>query len=75
MELENKLSIRDFNFYYGSFQALKKINLYIKANQILAIFGPARSGKTTFLKSLNRLTDLTFGSSHTGSILLDGVDI
>jgi phosphate transport system ATP-binding protein len=75
MALENKLSIKDFNFYYGSFQALKRINLHIKVNQIFSIFGPARSGKTTFLKSLNRLTDLTFGSSHTGAILLDGADI
>jgi phosphate transport system ATP-binding protein len=73
--LDDKLSIKDFSFYYDSYQALQGINLHIKVNQIFAIFGPARSGKTTFLKSLNRLTDLTFGSSHTGSILLDGVDI
>jgi len=73
--LNNKLSIKDFNFYYGLLQALKRITLPVKANQIFAIFGPARSGKTTLLKSLNRLTDLTFGSRHTGTILLDGVDI
>ena len=75
MTLDSKLFIKDFNFYYDSFQALKGINLPIKTNQIFAIFGPARSGKTTFLKSLNRLTDLIFGSSHTGKILLDGVDV
>ncbi len=75
MALGNKISVKDFNFYYGSLQALKKISLHIKVNEIFAIFGPARSGKTTFLKSLNRLTDLTFGSNHTGTILLDGVDI
>ena len=75
MTLDSKLFIKDFNFYYDSFQALKGINLPIKTNKIFAIFGPARSGKTTFLKSLNRLTDLIFGSSHTGKILLDGVDV
>jgi len=75
MALGNKISIKDFNFYYNSLQALKKISLHIKINEIFAIFGPARSGKTTFLKSLNRLTDLMFGSSHTGTILLDGADI
>ena len=46
-----------------------------QTNEIFAIFGPARSGKTTLLKSLNRLTDLIFGARHTGTILLDGTDI
>ena len=75
MPLSNKISIKEFNFYYGSLQALKEINLSIKVNEIFAVFGPARSGKTTFLKSLNRLTDLIFESRHTGEILLDGMDI
>ncbi|MBM4331545.1 MAG: phosphate ABC transporter ATP-binding protein [Deltaproteobacteria bacterium] len=75
MSTGNKIAVKDFNFYYGSIQALQMINLDIKANEIFAILGPARSGKTTFLKSLNRLTDLVHGASHTGTILLDGEDI
>ena len=75
MSLQNKVSIKEFSFYYGSVPALKKINLEIRANEIFAIFGPARSGKTTLLKSLNRLTDLFYGARHTGAILLDGKDI
>jgi len=75
MSLSNKISVKEYNFYYGSFHALREINLDIKVNEIFAIFGPARSGKTTFLKSLNRLTDLIFESRHTGTILLDGMDI
>lgn len=75
MSTANKIAIKDFNFYYGSLQALQMINLDIRANEIFAILGPARSGKTTFLKSLNRLTDLVYGASHTGTILLDGEDI
>ena len=71
----SKIVIKDFNFYYDSVQALRNINLGIQPNQIFTVFGPARSGKTTLLKSLNRLTDLTFGSSHTGAIFLDGTDI
>lgn len=71
----NKIAVKDFNFYYGSLQALQMVNLDIRANEIFAILGPARSGKTTFLKSLNRLTDLVYGASHTGTILLDGEDI
>src|SRR4030043_2022723 len=75
MYQENKVVIHEFNFYYDSVQALKDIELNIRPNEILAIFGPARSGKTTLLKSLNRLTDLVYGSSHAGTILLDGADI
>ena len=75
MSTGNKFAIKDFNFFYGSLQALQMINLDIRANEIFALLGPARSGKTTFLKSLNRLTDLVHGTRHTGTILLDGEDI
>jgi len=75
MAQESKIVIKDFNFYYDSFQALRNINLDIQPKEIFTIFGPARSGKTTLLKSLNRLTDLIFGASHTGAIFLDGTDI
>jgi len=75
MSQENKILIKEFSFYYNSLQALRNINLDIRPREIFAFFGPARGGKTTLLKSLNRLTDLIFGSSHTGTILLDGVDI
>jgi len=70
-----KIAIKDFNFHYESVQALRNINLDIPPKQIFTVFGPARSGKTTLLKSLNRLTDLIFGSGHTGTISLDGMDI
>jgi len=75
MSQENKITIKDFSFYYNLVQALRNINLDIRSRGIFAIFGPARSGKTTLLKSLNRLTDLILGTRHTGMILLDGMDI
>jgi len=75
MSQESKIVIKDFSFYYDSVQALQNISLDIQPKQIFTVFGPARSGKTTLLKSLNRLTDLIFGTSHTGTILLDGMDI
>jgi phosphate transport system ATP-binding protein len=75
MSQETKIVIKDFSFYYASVQALQNINFNIRPKEIFTVFGPARSGKTTLLKSLNRLTDLIFGASHTGAILLDETDI
>jgi phosphate transport system ATP-binding protein len=75
MSQRNKIIIEDFSFYYNSSLALQNINLTIRPREIFTVFGPARSGKTTILKSLNRLTDLIFGTNHTGTIFLDGRDI
>jgi phosphate transport system ATP-binding protein len=75
MSVGVKITIQDFNVSYDSVHALKDINLSIRPNEIFAVFGPARSGKTTLLKSLNRLTDNIFGATHSGNILLDGMDI
>ena len=75
MSKENKLVIKDFSFYYKSLQALFEINLEIRPNEIFSILGPSLGGKTTLLKSLNRLTDLITETRHTGSILLDGADV
>jgi len=75
MENQFKIVVRDFQFYYGSVIALKGLNLSIRANQIFAALGPARSGKTTFLKSLNRLTDLVYGTNHKGQIFIDDQEI
>ncbi len=75
MEKQAKILIQHFQFYYGSFMALKDINLAIRAHQIFAILGPARSGKTTLLKSMNRLTDLIFDTNHTGQIFIDGQEV
>ena len=59
MSQEAKIVITDFSFYYRSLEALREINLRIRPKEVFALFGPSRSGKTTLLKSLNRLTDLT----------------
>ena len=67
--------IKDFSFYYDSVQALRNINLSVELNEIFTVFGPARGGKTTLLKSLNRLTDLVYGTRHVGTVHLDEMDI
>ncbi len=70
-----KFSLRAFNVHYGQFSALRGLNLDIMANEIFTVIGPANSGKTTFLHSLNRLIDLAADSRCSGEILLDGIDI
>jgi len=75
MPEENKIVIKNFSAYYDTTQVLKEINLAIGSKEIFAIFGPARSGKTTLLKSINRLTDLIPGVTHSGNIYLDGRDL
>ncbi len=65
----------DLNCFFGSLQVLKGINIEIPRNEILGIIGPANSGKTTFLRALNRLNHLHRTYTQTGEILLDGCDI
>ena len=73
--MENKFEIRDLNFYFDKEKVIDNLSLDIPANKILGIIGPASSGKTTFLRSLNRMNDLELGSRLEGKILLDGKDI
>ncbi len=72
---EPKISARDLNFFYGSFQALMGINLDIPANQVTAFIGPSGCGKSTFLRCLNRMNDLIEGTRLEGTVTLDGEDI
>jgi phosphate transport system ATP-binding protein len=69
------IEVRDLNFYYGKFQALKSISLDFAVNKITALIGPSGCGKTTFLRSLNRMTDLIEDVRVTGTVLIDGEDI
>ncbi len=70
-----KLAVRDLNVWYGSQQALRGISLDVYRNEILAVIGPANSGKTTLLRTLNRLIDLVPGVRVSGQVRLDGQDI
>ena len=66
-----KFSIKNLDLYYGTFHALKDVNLDIPENQITAFIGPSGCGKSTLLKSLNRMNDLVEGCKITGKVLLD----
>ncbi len=65
----------NFDFFYGSKQALFDINLDIPEREITAFIGPSGCGKTTLLRSINRLSDLVKGSRHNGDIKLRGESV
>ena len=73
--MDVKISARNLDFFYGSFQALHTINLDVEANQVTALIGPSGCGKSTFLRCLNRMNDLIAGSRVEGGLTLDGQDI
>lgn len=75
MENKAKFLIKDLDFYYGDFQALKDINMTIEENLVTAFIGPSGCGKSTFLKILNRMQDLTPGTKVNGTVELDGMNI
>lgn len=71
----NKFEIEHLDLHYGSFHALKDVNLNIPSGEITAFIGPSGCGKSTLLKSLNRMNDLIEGCKIDGKVLLDGEDI
>jgi len=73
--VEPKIQVRAFTARFGGKAVLRDLTLNVLPRERLAIIGPASSGKTTFLRSLNRLNDLHPAFAHSGEILLDGRDI
>ncbi|WP_216861664.1 phosphate ABC transporter ATP-binding protein PstB [Polynucleobacter sp. AP-Feld-500C-C5] len=71
----NALEVRDLNFYYGSFQGLKNINLDIEQGKVTAFIGPSGCGKSTLLRTLNRMYDLYPGQRAEGQINFYGQNI
>lgn len=70
-----KLDVKDLNIWFGSLHVLKQVNMQIQANEILSVIGPANSGKTTFLRMLNRLNELQSNFRMEGIIEFDKEDI
>ena len=71
----NLFSIRDFNLWYGSVQALKDVSLDIFSHSITAFIGPSGCGKSTFIRSLNRMNDVIDSVRVSGTVLYEGQDI
>ena len=75
-DTQAKIAIRDIYFTYSDgTEALRNISLDIYSNDIFVLFGPSRSGKTTLLRLLNRLSDLFEGATARGSVLFNGQDV
>ena len=70
-----KISIRDLDFYYGDFKALKNINIDIPEKKVTAFIGPSGCGKSTLLRTFNRMYDLYPSMHAEGQIILDGSNI
>ena len=70
-----KISARSLTVAFSNITSLKNVSLDIQKNRILSIIGPANSGKTTFLKTLNRLIDFEKNAKLSGTVLMDGQDI
>ena len=71
----NTFTIRDLNFYYGTFRALSQIDMDIKPREVTALIGPSGCGKSTFLRCLNRMNDTISGTRLEGQVILEGEDI
>jgi phosphate transport system ATP-binding protein len=71
----SKISVRNLNFFYGSFQGLKNINLEILERRVTAFIGPSGCGKSTLLRTLNRMYDLYPGQRAEGEILMNGKNV
>jgi len=69
------LVVRDLNFYYGKFHAIKNVSMDIQSNKVTAFIGPSGCGKSTLLRTFNRLHDLYPQNRATGKILLDGKNV
>jgi phosphate transport system ATP-binding protein len=73
--METTIQIAGLNLFYGSFHALKDVNLAFERKKITALIGPSGCGKSTLLRVLNRMNDLIPGCRITGSVTVDGLDV
>ncbi|MDD5477812.1 MAG: phosphate ABC transporter ATP-binding protein [Candidatus Omnitrophica bacterium] len=70
-----KFSAKNLNIWFSHIHALKSVNIEVEANEILSVIGPSNSGKTSFLRMLNRLNDLHPGFKMSGWLELDQEDV
>ena len=72
---DSKISVRDFDFFYGPAKVLHGISLEIPARRVTALIGPSGCGKSTFIRSINRMNDIIPEARASGTIVIDGKDV
>ncbi len=72
---ETIVELRDLSCYYGSFRAVRNVNLKIARQRITALIGPSGCGKSTLLRTINRMNDLVPTYHSDGTVFLDGQDL
>lgn len=70
-----KIGVKNLDFYYGDFQALKNVNISIPDRRVTAFIGPSGCGKSTLLRALNRIYEMYPGQRATGEVIVDGQNI
>ena len=70
-----KAEARDLSFYYGTFHALRRLNIPIHGNRVTALIGPSGCGKSTFVRCFNRMHDLYPGNRYEGEIRMYPDDV
>ena len=70
-----KISVKNLNFYYGKFHALKSINLEVPEKRVTAFIGPSGCGKSTLLRVFNRMYELYPEQRAEGEVMLDGENL
>jgi phosphate transport system ATP-binding protein len=75
LKQRTKIAVHDLDFYYGSFHALKRINLEVPERKVTAFIGPSGCGKSTLLRTFNRMFELYPEQRAEGQILLDGDNV
>jgi phosphate transport system ATP-binding protein len=75
MDKNIKISVKNLNLYFGTFQALKNITIDIPEREVTALIGPSGCGKSTFIKTLNRMNDLVDSVKVTGEVNYNGMNL
>ncbi|HEY0296465.1 MAG TPA: phosphate ABC transporter ATP-binding protein PstB [Bordetella sp.] len=74
-QVSAKLEVKNLNFYYGHFHAIRNVNMSIRENKVTAFIGPSGCGKSTLLRTFNRMFELYPGQRAEGEIILDGENL
>lgn len=73
--MSKRIDVRNENIYYGSFLAVKDVNVTIEPSSVTALIGPSGCGKSTFLRTLNRMHEVIPGARVEGEVNVDGVNL